>query len=87
MLCLQLVPAEHLLVYEISQGWGPLCAFLGKSVPQEPFPHANDREHWKQLVARVRRFNCVLTYGVPAAAAATVSALAAVILKCSNFRH
>lgn len=87
LLCLQLVPTERLLVYQISQGWRPLCAFLGKLVPQEPFPHANDRQHWKQLVSRIRRFHRALTYGVPAAAAATVGTLAAVILKCGNLRH
>jgi hypothetical protein len=28
-----LVPPEQLLVYEVKQGWGPLCAFLGVPVP------------------------------------------------------
>ncbi len=34
----QTVPAEKLLVYDIKEGWGPLCAFLGVPVPEEPFP-------------------------------------------------
>lgn len=38
------VPAEKLLVYDVGQGWEPLCAFLGVAVPRDqPFPHANDR--------------------------------------------
>lgn len=37
------VPPERLLVFDVSQGWGPLCAFLGKPVPDIPFPHLNDR--------------------------------------------
>ena len=37
------VPADKLLVYEVKQGWEPLCAFLGVPVPDEPFPRRNDR--------------------------------------------
>jgi Sulfotransferase domain len=36
------VPPERLLVYEVGQGWGPLCDFLGVPAPDEPFPHLND---------------------------------------------
>lgn len=36
------VPPERLLVYEMGQGWEPLCTFLGVPVPDEPFPHLND---------------------------------------------
>lgn len=36
------VPPDRLLVFEASQGWAPLCAFLGVPVPAEPFPHVND---------------------------------------------
>ncbi|KAG5294363.1 putative NAD dependent epimerase/dehydratase [Histoplasma ohiense] len=34
----QLVPKDKLLIYDIKDGWNPLCEFLGKSVPSEPFP-------------------------------------------------
>ncbi|MDE3071016.1 MAG: hypothetical protein KGJ43_09840, partial [Acidobacteriota bacterium] len=37
------VPAERLLVYDIRDGWGPLCELLGVPVPQTPFPHLNSR--------------------------------------------
>lgn len=37
------VPAERLLEFDVKQGWGPLCEFLGKPVPSIPFPHINDR--------------------------------------------
>jgi hypothetical protein len=34
---------ERLLVFDVKQGWEPLCAFLGVPVPtDEPFPHVND---------------------------------------------
>lgn len=35
------VPAERLLIYEVSQGWEPLCRFLGVSIPGEKFKHLN----------------------------------------------
>lgn len=36
------VKADRLLVYEVEQGWAPLCAFLGVDVPSSPFPRGND---------------------------------------------
>jgi hypothetical protein len=35
------VPAERLLVFSVTEGWEPLCRFLGHPVPEIPFPHAN----------------------------------------------
>lgn len=36
------VPAERLLVWNVKEGYPPLCRFLGVPVPDEPFPHVND---------------------------------------------
>jgi hypothetical protein len=36
------VPSERLLVFNVSEGWGPLCRFLGCEVPGEPFPRGNE---------------------------------------------
>ncbi|KAK0367274.1 hypothetical protein LTR91_016357 [Friedmanniomyces endolithicus] len=38
------VPKERLLEYKLGSGWEPLCAFLGKEVPDAPFPNLNDSE-------------------------------------------
>ncbi len=43
------VPAERLLVYRVADGWGPLCKFLGKPVPDEPFPQVNSTEEFQKL--------------------------------------
>jgi len=32
---------EDWLIYEVSEGWAPICEFLGKPIPKEPFPHRN----------------------------------------------
>ena len=37
------VPPERLLVWKVTEGWQPLCEFLDLPVPDEPFPHLNDR--------------------------------------------
>jgi Sulfotransferase domain len=47
------VPPERLLVYEVREGWGPLCAFLGVEAPQgERFPHLNEGEQFPRLMRR-----------------------------------
>jgi Sulfotransferase domain len=49
------VPAERLLVYEVKEGWEPLCGFLGVAVPEgKPFPHLNDAEAFRKMLGRRR---------------------------------
>ena len=44
------IPAKQLLVYEVKDGWEPLCAFLEVPVPAEAFPRTNDRgEFWDRV--------------------------------------
>jgi hypothetical protein len=50
------VPADQLLVYEIQQGWAPICDLLGVPVPDADFPHLNDAESFRKM------------FGVPASA-------------------
>jgi len=38
------IPRARLLVFDAKEGWAPLCAFLGKPVPDEPYPRVNTRE-------------------------------------------
>jgi len=45
------VPADRLLIYQVKEGWGPLCAFLGVPVPDVPFPRTNDRAEFWDLVS------------------------------------
>lgn len=48
----QIVPAERLLVYEVSQGWAPLCDFLEVPRPTDgPFPHVNDKALFQKRIA------------------------------------
>jgi hypothetical protein len=48
------VPADQLLIYQVKDGWGPLCAFLGVPVPAEQFPRTNDRaEFWDRISSKI----------------------------------
>ena len=35
------VPKDRLLVYEVKDGWKPICDFLDKPIPEIPFPYKN----------------------------------------------
>jgi hypothetical protein len=52
------VPADRLLVYNVNQGWKPLCDFLGVGVSQgKPFPHINERRSFKRWILFLRILN------------------------------
>ncbi|XP_039272568.2 uncharacterized protein LOC120346803 [Styela clava] len=38
---LQNAPRDKFLLFNMKEGWEPLCKFLGVPVPVEPFPHKN----------------------------------------------
>lgn len=38
------VPKEQLLRMHISEGWKPLCNFLGLPIPSKPFPNSNSSQ-------------------------------------------
>ena len=42
----RVIPAERLLVYQVSEGWAPLCAFLGVPAPTEEMPHVNSTKEF-----------------------------------------
>jgi len=38
------IPSDRLLVFNVKQGWEPLCQYLNKSIPEGiPFPHVHTR--------------------------------------------
>ncbi len=45
------IPEDRLLVFEAASGWGPLCEFLGRPIPDDPYPRVNTTEDFR---ARVR---------------------------------
>jgi hypothetical protein len=45
----QTVPPERLLIFDVKQGWEPLCNFLEVPIPDLPFPHKNTRKEFGSL--------------------------------------
>ena len=45
-----LIPPEQLLVYQVKEGWEPLCAYLNVEAPTTTFPRTNNREEFWDLV-------------------------------------
>ncbi len=43
------IEPERLLIFDVREGWDPLCDFLGKPVPQEPFPRTNSRDEFDEI--------------------------------------
>ena len=62
------IPAERLLVFEVKDGWEPLCQFLGIPVPEEQFPNVNDTAEMQRNIRRMKR-SCYLSWGLGIAAA------------------
>jgi hypothetical protein len=59
------VPADRLLVYEVREGWEPLCTFLGVPVPEgKPFPHLNDAAEFRARIRRGARVVRAIGYAV-----------------------
>jgi hypothetical protein len=48
----RVIPPERLLAFDVKQGWGPLCAFLGVPVPDGPFPRVNDAKQFQSYTKR-----------------------------------
>ncbi len=51
------VPAGQLLIYDVSEGWAPLCAFLGVDMPAEPVPHLNKKENFREMLGELMKGN------------------------------
>lgn len=52
------MPPERLLNFHVSEGWEPLCKFLGKEIPDTPFPNVNNTNQF--LAERRRRWWLIL---------------------------
>jgi hypothetical protein len=71
------VPPERLLVFDVREGWKPLCDFLGVEVPDGPFPRLNEaRQMRRRLIGLV-----ALSAAAPALAVlAVLTGVAATVL-------
>lgn len=51
------IPEEQLLIYTPGDGWEPLCRFLGKDIPEVPYPRSNSKAEFQK---RTRTLNTAL---------------------------
>ena len=46
----QVIPADRLLIFDVSDGWAPLCNFLNLPVTDSDFPRSNSKnEFWESF--------------------------------------
>jgi hypothetical protein len=76
------VPQDRLLVYEVREGWGPLCEFLGVPVPDEPFPRLNDTAQMQRGMRSIK----ALSVALPVALALSVAAALVLLLRRARDR-
>lgn len=56
------VPDKRLLVFDLKEGWNPLCEFLDIPVPNVPFPYVNRRDTIISNIFRCKEQSWVLLY-------------------------
>mmetsp|Transcript_14678 Transcript_14678/g.16240 ORF Transcript_14678/g.16240 Transcript_14678/m.16240 type:complete len:168 (-) Transcript_14678:205-708(-) len=59
------VPKERLLVFDVREGWEPLCKFLDLPIPDQPFPNVNDANQMEKFIKSYRRKAWAFAIGVP----------------------
>jgi hypothetical protein len=76
----QSVPPAQLLVFEVQEGWEPLCRFLDAPVPTgKPFPHVNDAAEFQARIKRVSLVFRIISFGGLALLALILAAVAALL--------
>lgn len=59
------IPPEDLLVYDVKQGWDPLCRFLNIPVPNVPFPRVNESADIQTAIRNMKVFSWTAALGIP----------------------
>jgi len=48
------IDPARLLVFDVREGWEPLCRFLDAAIPDEPFPRLNDTATTQTMIRMLR---------------------------------
>jgi len=43
-------PKDRVLAFSVKEGWDPLCKFLGKPVPEGPYPRVNEAQVFADVI-------------------------------------
>ena len=60
----RVVPADKLLVFNVQDGWEPLCNFLDVPIADSPFPHVNDRSEMQHRIGILHRLSRIIPAGL-----------------------
>ena len=60
-----IVPSNRLLVFEVKEGWKPLCDFLQLPYPDLPFPRVNDSAEILWNFKKLRMISYLIVWGFP----------------------
>jgi len=76
-----IVSRDKLLVYNVQQGWKPLCDFLGCEVPAAAFPHENVKGELVKTIAAlsVTRFGRQVKWEIQRKVFLTISVLVVIV--------
>ncbi|BCG79260.1 hypothetical protein MesoLj113b_28020 [Mesorhizobium sp. 113-3-3] len=66
-------PPHRLLIHNGTEGWAPLCDFLGVALPDEPLSNLNDRETIKKIIRDIIKGSYIMLGLAIAAVAAMVA--------------
>jgi hypothetical protein len=50
-------PPERLLTYHLGDGWEPLCRFLGKPLPNAPYPRSNSAKEFNAMFSEMNNID------------------------------
>lgn len=75
----QVLLSERLLVFDVREGWRPLCEFLGVEVPDKPFPYLNEAKEMR------RRLLGLVLLSAAAPLIAMVAAIVATVFLVQRF--
>ena len=68
------VPSDRLLVWEVTEGWEPLCEFLDIECPADPMPHVNDSATFRDRIVEMALGKIGAWYDTEKAAAPAAAA-------------
>ena len=60
------VPSNRLLIYQVKDGWEPLCTFLNVSIPDIPFPYKNKTKNMGHMSRFINSMFVLLILGIVA---------------------
>ena len=59
------LPEKKLLIFDVKEGWSPLCQFLDVPVSKAPFPWENDTAHLQNQLRKQKILAYLTIFGIP----------------------